>query len=204
MKKIISLLLAVIMILSLASCGTTADNVETIDFEKGVVDGSVYTSEIGGIRFTAPKGYEYFSDEMIAEVFGITTETLELGEVTSTVYDMYCYNEISRSSINVNFENLVMTHGADFTEEEYIEDCMTSYKITFNSFQDVILQSIEDSTVTIDGTEYACIDMVLDNDGEEFFETLIVKKVGNYMMSFTVAAYTQDEMDNIISCISEI
>lgn len=202
MKKLFVLLLAVIMIMSLASCGTDEEAAQTVDFENGVIDGNVYTNEVGGITFTAPDGYEYFTEEMIAEAFNITTETLEIENIESTVYDMYCYNETSRSSLNVNFENLVMTHGADFSVEDYIDNCMTSYKITFNSFEDVILQSIEDSTIDIDGTEFGCIEMVLDNDGEEFYETLLVKKVGNYMMTCTVAAYTEAEMDNIISAIS--
>ena len=192
------------MIVGLASCGTGKKTVETVDFESGTIDGNIYTNTLGGISFTAPDGYEYFTDEMIAEAFGIATETLELEDVNSTVYDMYCYNETSRSSINVNFEDLSATSGIEVTEEEYIESCMTSYKITFNSFEDVILQSIEESTVDIDGTEFGCINMVLDNDGEEFFETLIVKKAANFMMSFTVAAYTQAELENIISAIDVI
>lgn len=204
MKKLFALLLALVMIIGLASCGTGNKPVETVEFESGVIEGNVYTNTLGGISFTAPDGYEYFTEEMIAEAFGITTETLGIEEVTSTVCDLYCYNETNRSSINVNFEDLNATSSVDVTEEEYIESCMTSYTITFNSFEDVLLQSIEESTVDIDGTEFGCINMVLDNDGEEFFETLIVKKVANFMMSFTVAAYTQTEMDNIISAIAVI
>lgn len=202
MKKLIVFLLAVTMLLCCAACG--AEETATVSFEKGIIDGNVYTSAFGGVSFTAPDGYEYFSDEMIEEAFGITAETLNIESITSTVYDMYCYNEDSRSSISTSFENLAMTHDADPTVEEYIDECMTSYKITFTSFEDVILQNIEESTVTIDGNEYSTINTVLDNDGEILYESLIVKKVDNYMMSFIIAAYSQEEMDNIIAGISEI
>ena len=159
---------------------------------------------MGGFSFTAPQGYEYFSEEMIAEAFNITTETLEIESDETTVYDMYCFNGTENSSINVNFENLVLTHGADCTVDEYIETCMTSYKITFNSFEDVVLMSIEDSTMELDGMEFGCIEMVLDNDGTEFYETLLVRKVNNYMMTFTVAAYSREEMNNICSAIKAV
>ncbi len=204
MKKIITLFLSPILIICCVACDTGDTPVETVDFANGIIDGNNYISQFGGIIFSAPTGYEYFTKEMIEEAFSITTDTLAIDTITSTIYDMYCYNEASRSSINVNFENLLMTHGADFTEEEYIDDCMTNYTITFNSFEDIFLQSIEKSTVSIDGTNYNCINMVLNNDGEEFFDSLIIKKVGNYMMHCTVVAYTQAEMDNIISNISEI
>ena len=204
MKRLTVFLLALIMLLGCAACGAEEKTPETLSFESGIIDGSVYTSTLGGISFTAPKGYEYFTDEMIEEAFGITAETLDIDNVTSTVYDMYCYNEESRSSISVSFENLAMTHGVDCTQEEYIDDCMTSYKITFNSFEDVILQAIEEATVNIDGTEYPAIHMVLDNDGEVFYESLLIKKVENYMMSCIIAAYSQEELENIISGITEI
>lgn len=203
MKKFFALLLAAVMIVSLASC-TNKNNVQKVEFTKGDTNGNIYTSEFAGITFTAPDGYEFYSDEMIAEFYGVATEYLALGEIDSIIYDMYCHNEDIQSSININFENLTELYGENLDEAAYLEKCMTSFSITFSSFGDIVLQSIKESTVEISGNELNCINMTLDNDGNEFFQTLIIKKVGGYMMTCTVAAYTQAELDNIISAIAVI
>lgn len=197
MKRIIAMLMALVMMMSLAACGAGGDDVE---FSRGVVDGNVYTSEFAGITFTAPDGFRYYSDEEIAVANGISDELLDVDTVETVVYDMYCINETNGSTIAVNFENLGALYGALLDEEAFLELSLETFKTTFES-AGIGINSMETGTIEISGQEFNCVDLVVDFGGVVLYETMIVKEISGNMMCCTVAAVDEAELENIIACI---
>ena len=62
MKKLTALLLAFVLVLSFAACGTEdADTPK--EFSRGVITGDVYESEYSGLRFTKPADWKYYTDD---------------------------------------------------------------------------------------------------------------------------------------------
>ncbi len=195
MKKIIAMLMALVMMMSLAACGAGGEDVE---FSRGIVEGNVYTSEFAGITFTAPEGFRFYSDEEIATINGISDELLNIDTVETVVYDMHCSNEMTGSSVNVNFENLGALYGALLDEESYIDMSLENLDTTFES-SGIVISSTEVGTTEISGQEFNSIDLVLDFGGVIFYETIFVKEVGGNMMCCTVGAIDEAEIENILT-----
>lgn len=196
MKKIFAMLMALVMMMSLAACGPKE---ETVEFSRGVVDGNVYTSEFAGITFTAPEGFRYYSDDEIAAVNGVTEDILDVENIDTVVYDMYCIDEVNGTTININFENLGNLYGALLDEEAYLELSLETLNTSLEG-TGIGITSAETSTTEISGQEFNCIDLVLDYGGVAVYETLFVKEVSGNMMCCTVAAIDEATVDTLLAC----
>lgn len=197
MKKIIAMLMALVMMMSLAACGAGGE--EAAEFSRGVVEGNVYTSEYSGLTFTAPEGFRYYSDEEIATVNGITEELLDVEEIETVVYDMYCIDETNGSTININFENIGALYGALLDEEAYLDLSLENFDTMYAS-SGITITSSEIGTIDISGKEFTSVDLVLDFGGVSVSETLFVKEIGGNMMCCAVAAADEATIEDIISC----
>lgn len=193
MKKIITLLLALVIMLSLAACGSDAA------FVRGEVSDNVYTNEASGVTFTAPEGYTFYSDEQIASLYGTTAELLHTENLDTIVYDMYCGNVDLNSSINIIYENLTNIYGSILDDASYLTLSLASIETSFEGVEGVSISNISEETITVNGTEYSGAYITLDINGTEFYETIVVKEIDGYMMCCTVAAYDEAEIDNIFS-----
>ncbi len=140
MKKKISLALCAVMIFAcLAACGGTGKTEPTATpeptaapaFAQGVVDGSVYASDYIGLRFTAPEGWTFATNEELMEMVGLSMDTLG-GEITdnelalelakqATIYDMFAKADDNTANVMVMLENLSASMSSKMTEEEYAD-----------------------------------------------------------------------------------
>ncbi len=192
MKKFSVLFLTIIIALSLCGCGND------IVPEKGIIEGSVYTSETLGIRFTAPDGWEYYSEEEL-EQFQDESQP-ETEETADSIQDMICVNMTDGSSINILYEDLKSLYGAILNEKSYIE-------IGIENIEDTLGDSVisaDSATVEVDGTSFNCIKLRTDYDTFTMEQTMLVKKVGNYMVLITVSSFTEDQVSDILKCITLI
>ncbi len=206
MKKTLALLLALIMVLSFASCSS---NEEKLDHIRGTVDGMVYTNDVAGISFTAPEGWEYLSDSDLAALYNLSAseflseETAEKLEKTNMVYDMYCQNVNTGASININFENIGLVYGNILDEESYMEISQANLKeqLSGNGME---VTSCELVTENVNGKDVPCIDIAINmtDYGLDLYEKVFVKKVGDFMGCITIGALTTDELDEIIAGLS--
>ncbi len=231
MKKIISVLLALLMLLSLCACGednevssivssspatstleskeetgsetsseiSSGDIAEEKLFVRGEVDGNVYTNEFAGVRFTAPAGMVFYSDAEIAAVYGASEEMFNITLDTSLVYDMYASNAETGATVNINYENMGLLYGAILDADAYLSQSMGGLEDVFNSTAGMSVTSIEKSTATVSGEEMPCINIVIDINGTALYETLVAKKVENYMMVCTFGALTTDEVNAMLA-----
>ncbi len=231
MKKFLSVLLAVLMLLSLVACGEDSKPASSVNntpatstpesktessevssetssndiaeehklFERGVVDGNVYTNEFAGVRFTAPEAMTFYTDEEIAAVYGASEEMFNITLDTSIIYDMYAMNPETGATVNVNYENMGLLYGALLTAESYLAASKSNLEAVFNDTPGMNVTSLEQSTVNVGGEEMPCINLVIDINGMSLYETLVTKEADNYMMVFTIGALSTEEIDTILA-----
>lgn len=140
MKKFAVLLALMMSLCSLASCGdskkssksdknsssvTESDENKNTDsddddegesaegFKRGSVSGKTYTSEFGGIKFTAPSEWVYSTDEQILSMMNIALDvTGNDNELTkqlleqAVIYDAQAMNVTTGENVIIMYENL--------------------------------------------------------------------------------------------------
>lgn len=194
-NRIFALLLAVLMVMSLAACSAKEEKVE---FSRGVIDGNVYKSEFAGITFTAPDGFTFYSDEDIAAVTGSTSDILGEDYSDTVISDMFCEGETG-ATFNINYENLNGLYGELLDEESYIELSRSQLESTFEGVDSISLASFENTELEIAGTKLHCANVILDLGGINVYETLVVKEAHGYMAICTASSADQAEIDYILS-----
>ncbi len=193
MKKIIPSLVAIIMAVSLTACGGSNS------FSRGVIKDNIYTNKYAGVTYTAPEGYAYYSDEQIAALYGTTADVLNSEELDTIVYDLYCGNSESGGTVTITYENLVNIYGSVISDDSYLTLSLASVKTSFESLDGVTITAMDKNTINLDGTEYNGANIALDIGGNPFYETIIVKEIGGYMMCCTAASYNEAELDVILA-----
>lgn len=192
MKRLITFLLAVIMIISLTACGEKG-------FPRGKVKDNVYTQESFGITFTAPDGYEFYSDKQIAAVYGTTAEVLNANN--AIIYDMQCGNIATNASVSITYENMPVIYGTALDDDSYLTLNLASIRTSYDSVEDVEIKAMDKDTVTVSGKEYNGAYITLDIDNVPFYETIFVAENDGYMMRLTAAAYDEAELQELIDSI---
>jgi hypothetical protein len=206
MKKLISLLMATLMIAALfAGCSLGKDSgkgdTETKkELSRGTIEGAVYKNDFTGIQFTRPDSWVYSTDEEIAYAMSLGAEFLEGDlkkalENSPTVYDMLVTDTLTRTNINVGFENLAKTLATNISEEQYFEamkkqlDNVTGMTVSFPEKYD---------TVKLGGNDYLRAVCNVSAMGVNMQQVYYVRKVDKYM-SFVivtiVSGYTVQDIE---------
>ena len=135
------------------------DPTEGTDFEKGTIDGTVYTSEYGGFRLALPKDYVFFSDEELIN------SSFERNMPVGTVCDAAA-NSNKASLINVYFDNINLTlpEKKNSPEKEYIQEyfdkCVEYRKMSSeNAHRKDNYTANDNGTVTLGGQDFWWFDM---------------------------------------------
>lgn len=224
MKKIIAFLLAMLMLLSLASCSEeakteTGENEnseagteeslpeERFTYIRGTVDGNVYSNEYTGISFEAPEGWVYFSDEEIAEIMGVSMDYIFDGvdekalEEIGIIYDMYCVDYATGNCITVNSENMILVHEGAIDETYYLTLASVQVAEQLSGGNVKIIKN-EPGIATIATGDVPCIYISMEFSGTTIHEAIIAKKTGSYMTSVTVGAKNEEDLKEILSLVS--
>ncbi|MBP3309224.1 MAG: hypothetical protein J6L05_00205 [Ruminococcus sp.] len=176
MKKFAVLLALMMSLCSLASCGdskkssksgknsssvTESDENKNTDsddddegesaegFERGSVSGKTYTSEFGGIKFTAPSEWVYSTDEQILSMMNIALDvTGNDNELTkqlleqAVIYDAQAMNVTTGENVIIMYENL-RKEGINpdtITAESYLDIVKSQLEnmsgVTYSDFSD--------------------------------------------------------------------
>ena len=131
MKKLLSLTLAIVMVFLMVACNATPNSDDKgndkAEFSRGKIEGDVYTNEFLGFEFTKPESWVYSTDEEIAALVNLSVDTI-LGdnfkdalENNPSVYDMMVTDLVTRSNINVGYENLAKTFSTNITIKQYVD-----------------------------------------------------------------------------------
>ncbi len=177
MKKIVLLLLAVTMVFAFAGCQKT-------ELTRGTFDGSIYKNDLMHFEFEKPESWVYSTDEEIAATLNVGVEYLGKDSFKNalknnpSVYDMMVVDTITRTNINVGYENLAKTLSSNITVEQYIEALkqqladVSAMKVTFPDKYD---------TVTLGKTEFTRVVCDVTASGASMTQVYYLHKMDGYM-----------------------
>ena len=210
MKKILALTLVLVMSLSLISCSLIPSDIggqndddkgSTPVLSRGTIEGNVYTSEYLGVSFTKPESWVYSTDEEIAAAVNMSVDMLfnenlkDALENNPSIYDMMVIDSVTRSNINVGFENLAKSFSSNITVDQYIESLksqlaqISSMNITFPE---------SSKTVKLSGTEFTKLQCTTTTQGFTMTQVYYLRKVDKYM-GFIIATipsgYSVEEIE---------
>ena len=180
------------------------------DFERGTVDGDVYTSDYSGVKFTLPSGWEFMSEEDVLATmnigFDVTGSALTAELLDQVViYDSVANNSLTGESIMFMYENISKTVPDSFTVEDYYEAALNSASQMMDGV--TLTGSDETETVDIDGTEYIKYEMhtSYDDYGFELTQTYFGRKIDNFIF---IIAYTSGleggSPDDYMNCFESL
>jgi hypothetical protein len=193
MKKLICLMLALVMLLALVGCKEPEANPEPTGTQpaatntepsRGAVNGTSYTNSYLGFTFTAPNTWVYATDAEIAEMINVGAEAV-LGDAfketiknVPTFYDMMVSDAVTRSNINVGYENLSKSYASNITEEQYLAAAKAQFENI--SGMTVVFPSTYD-TVKLGQTEFLRAVCTVTMQGSTMTQVYYVHKLGGYM-----------------------
>ena len=220
MKKIISLLLAVLMLLGCCGCGDSGagEDVrgEVIDdtqnategtepmFSLGETSGKTYSNEFLGLRCTVPDGWEFYADEQILELNNIAGDCMDEAvsqqiAAAQIVYDMFAINQEEGSNMNVNLEKVgavqLLTMDLKTVMENQIEAIRTTYENI--GYTDI---NIEYQKVKVDKQELDGLVITAKIQGIDFYSTIFAFTKYSYIANVTICSQQAEKIDDILDC----
>ncbi len=210
MKKLITaaaavLLAAVILTgctlsVNLGGKPSASPSAATKELTRGIIEDNVYTSEYSGLKFTAPEGWVYASDEDIAEVAGIGADMLSEAGMPVTeemmkqkdIYDMMAQDPATGSSVMVMYENLAMSlGGTKVKEERYVDQSATMMSQT-----DAVKYEFGDITKeSLGSEEYTLLPASMpDYNGVQYY---YVRKIDKYMLGIIITVFGGNDVSDI-------
>lgn len=202
MKKILALVLAMMMVLSLGACSgeTEPETVEIVP-ARGTVENGIYKNEAFGVTFSAGENWYFLTDSEIAVSMGVAAEEI-YGEGTEIVgdhiYDVYCVENTTGGTVSINYEDLG-TIGGMTDANYYLETVMTTL-LSSGAKDGVVDSSI--ANIKIGGYEVPCLDIVLEYAGTTIYQKVIVKQSGSWMATATLASLSEDEINSLVEMLS--
>ncbi len=202
MKKILALVIAMIMVLSLGACsGETEPETEEIVPARGTVENGIYKNEAFGVTFSAGENWYFLTDDEIALSMGVAAEEV-YGEGTEIagdhIYDVYCVENTTGGTVSINYEDLG-TIGGMTDANYYLETVMTTL-LSSGAKDGVVDSSI--TNIEISGYKVPCLNIVLEYSGTTIYQKVIVKQSGSWMATATLASLSEEEINNLVEMLS--
>lgn len=202
MKKWLSLTLAIVMAVLLIGCNDEqGDGNGKKELSRGKIEESVYTNEYLGFKFTKPESWVYSTDEEIAEAVNLSVDLL-LGENfedtlanNTTVYDMMVIDTLTRTNINVGYENLSKSFSSNITINQYIE-ALKSQFANISGMTVTFPDTYE--TVKLGDVEFARIVCTTKIQATSMKQVYYLHKEGTYMCNVIVtipSGYTVEQIE---------
>lgn len=203
MKRILALLLAAVMMLSLAACGGEGGSAETTEPAGpilGETSGNTYTNTYFGMGCTLDDSWIVANEDELAQIMGTTTEMLSEAalEADGVGYSFYASKEDGLTTLNIVMENLGKLYGMLLDEKSYAETSVEQLPAAFEAMgmTDV---TTEITTVTFAGSEHTAIKLSGVIYDINFYETLVCVKQGSYIAVVTAASYYEDTTADILA-----
>lgn len=170
-----------------------------LDFvpERGKAENGVYKNESFGIGFSGGEDWYYFTDEEIAQTYGIAAEEFLSEEFNESlaeapiIYDMYAANVLSGCTVNIIYENI-----GDMSAEYYAEVSKVQLENQLYGSEMELLRN-ETGTIKIGEKEAPCLFAALGISGTEIYEIIVFDKTGDWVAIMTVASQDENEVKTV-------
>jgi hypothetical protein len=208
MKKLIALLLALTLLALFVGCDSVkkedSEEEQKIELSRGTIEGDVYTNEVLNFKFTKPSSWVYSTDEEISAAMNLGVDALgekfkDALENNTSVYDMMVSDILTRTNINVGYENLAKSFSSNITEAQYIDALkqqMSSVSAATYTFSDQI------DTAKLGAHEYTRSQCTVSVSGMEMTQVYYLRKIDS-VMGFVIVTivdgYTISEIEAMFS-----
>lgn len=181
-KKILTVVLAMAMVLATTACGSSAN------FERGTVEGNVYTNTSVGVKATVPEGLTIADDATVKEFEDAALASLDSQNISedkkedvanAMIYDAVITSELG-SSIQIAAEDMKQTMGVKVKADAYLDSLKETTKSSYESMGCTVEFSDVDK-VTLGGQEFSHIVITIDLSGMALEQEAYCRVVGNYM-----------------------
>lgn len=222
--KILSAILAILMLASLASCSkepergsitnedTSSGSSETssssndttaAEYSVPVHEGNTYSSSTLGAKITLDEGWVFSTDEEIAELNNVVLDMAgedyaDQLKDADMIYDMMAANETTGDNISVNFQNMGLVYGKVITPETYINLSVSQVE---DMLSQVGAENIESSVQKVEfaGKEETALFIKSEVYGVPMYQMCIAKSCGNYIANVTITAMLEDSTPDILA-----
>lgn len=207
MKKILSAVLALAVLLALTACGSPAPAEPTVPVGPvlGVTEGSTYTNDFFGMTCTFRDGWLVADEEQLAQIMGVTTDALTQAnlDTTGSAYSLYASAADGLSSVNIVMENLGTVYGMILDTKTYAENSVKQLPAALEAvgMSNVTAQV---TTATFAGREETAVTIQATMSGVNFYETMICLKQGSYIAVVTAASYYEDTTADILAVFEPV
>ncbi len=219
MKKILCLLLASLMLLSLCSCfgGKDEDEVrgeivsgdkqntddeKAPEFSLGSVASNTYNNDFLGLSCTLPSEWTFYSEAEILEINNIAGEFYDEDvkkqlENATVIYDMYAVVAEKGNNINVNLEKLNVLQAAAVNIKTTLESQIDIIKSSYENmgYTDV---EIAYQKITVDGKELDGLKFSAKIQGIGFYGLCFTFLKENYLANVTLSTLQTDNTSEIL------
>ncbi len=228
MKKIVSVLLAFLMLAALCGCGSgidvnkllnssetastpsdepvTSDSDEEAEFSAGKTVNNVYKNDFLGITCTLPSEWVFYTDDQIAKLNNQTVnamddDTASLVNQANIIYDMYAQNPNDGSNVNINLEEFTAIQMAVMDVKKTLEGQFDMLKSTYQNmgFSNI---NIYYDKITVGGKEVDGARLTADINGVNFYAVMFCFKKGNYLANVSLSSIQTNRTADILNCFN--
>lgn len=203
MKKLMTLLLAVLMVFTLTACGGSKET-----FEKGSIDGTTYTNTSLNLKVNVPEGFTLADDatmealkassQSVAE--DMTTEDKAAEAMEAMVYELVAMSD-DGSSVQIIAEDMKKTTGKVLKASACVKAAASQVETQYSNMG-VTATSETNGTVSIGGKDFEGMTVTIEANGMTGTQKYYAYKVGDYMYSIITTAMSDDAAATIDAFIS--
>lgn len=202
MKRATTLLLALVMVFTLAAISPAARAED--NFGTGTIQDNVYWNETMKIGCALDETWYFYSEEEIMETNGLTADMLEgkiaeMIENGGAITDMFAQNLETGATVNVVFKRVSLANSLLYNEKNYIEASTATVEEALTQM------GIENVELTIQDMEFMgethCAVLItgLYSDVPVYEQVAVVKDGRNFIV-VTIFSVLEGEAEEVLSC----
>ncbi len=161
MKKVLAIMLAVVMVLSLAACGNNTTT--NVDYSQSV-EGARIVAEAGSAGEELATGDDFFANAEFTPVDSMAKALMEVESGTADIAIVDYVTSIGSIGEGTDFVDLAVVEGKDFSPEEYGIAFRKGSDLT-NAVNEAIAELAADGTLDTIGKNYK-LDALVIKDGK--------------------------------------
>ena len=222
MKKIIALLLAFVLLFSLAACGSkptipqpgensgsnSGGNAQQPEeeFSVGKTEGSTYTNEFFKFALNLNDDWYIASDKELAEIQGLAIEGMnneaakKVFENGQAAYLFFAQNLATNENIQVIVEGVPLEN---LKVNQIIKNTAAALEESYKQ-QGIKVAKSEVTNITFDGRTETGLEVEASGNGVTVYQTYVAMIKGKYYCSIVLTALSQESLKEQISFIKNI
>lgn len=218
MKKIISILMCVVLVFSLAACtgeknndadttaadasitNQTTEKTETTQakpvekkISRGTISENVYTNTFLGLTFEKPEEWIYATDEEMAQLVGLGQDIVDLNSLEKMLSETASVYDMSASddkgnSVMICYENTMLTALREITEDEFEQQL----KANLAKVEGYNYEYVSSEDVTLGEVEFRKIIFTVTVENVTLSQAYYIKVVGKYAASVIITSADEE------------